>query len=456
VARNGVNFSNTGFAVAEVDAINNEGLYSISATAAALSDPGIYEVVVYETATPANRFSFTIKVTNDGTFSGATSNIVWTASSGDGRVTDGATALPNATLRLLSGTNIVLQESLTDEAGIASLLLDDDSTYNLYATKSGYVSTRLASALIVSSGVVISSPGVDLELVADSTSSESITFADLIAYARRQKANASSEQSTTEIKESINEALLWLSGEYPWPHLCQEYQLCVFQPYTDGTISISSGSAVVLALSSVTFPSWSGDALLRVKDVFLAVSARDSDTQLTLAETWDAESFSGESYVLYRCEYDKPASLLGIQRFLDSTTTFTPVSDVTMAEKRVSRHAVSRSGFDYNLSNSKIKIWPCPTKTKVFKYIGNRRPTALVHDDDIADWDPTLLPLLRRAIDWQLAIRGLCKAGDVDKTFATLHQAVENAWGGMQDHRDMEYGKTGSSEDIFDGDMTDF
>jgi hypothetical protein len=456
IARDGANVANTGFAVAEVDAVNNDGLYAITATAAAFATTGSYDVTAYETATPTNRFSFSVRVTSDGTFEGAAGAISWTASSGDGRVTDGTSALDGATVRLLNTDNAVLQEASTDSAGLATLLLTDDTSYNLVVSKTGYVNERVSSGLIVSSSQVITSPGADIALTADSTSSESIVFADLVAYARRQKLNASSEQSTTEIKEAVNEALFWLAGEYPWPNLCEEYQLTIYAPYSTGTIAVSSGTATILGTGTV-FPSWADDALLLVDDVFLEVDSRDSDTQLTLSETWDAASLTGESYSLYRCEYDKPAGLLGIQRFLSPNADFNPVSDVTMAQRRVSRDSATRSGFDYNLSNGLIRIWPCPTTTTVYKYIGRRRPTTLVSDDDVADWDPSLLSVLRRAVDWQLAIRGQCKAGDVAQTWTTLQLAVENAWGAMQDHRDQDYNQSSRDEsDLFDGTMSDF
>jgi hypothetical protein len=236
--------------------------------------------------------------------------------------------------------------------------------------------------------------------------------------------------------------------------LCEEYQITAYAPYSTGTIAISSGTASVIG-TGTTFPSWAANALLLVEDVFLEVSTRDSATGLTLKETYDAASLTGKTYYLYYCDYAKPAGLLGIQRFLSPLATFTPVSDVTMAEQRVMRDSASRSGFSYNLSDSKLRIWPCPTTTAVYKYIGRRRPTTLIYDDDIADWDPSLLPVLRRAIDWQLALRGQCKAGDVAQTFTTLQLAVENAWGAMQDHRDAEYNPT-RTEDQFEGDMTDF
>ena len=454
VARNGANRANTGFAVAEVDAVNNAGLYTITATAAGVADLGVYDITAYDTATGLERFYFQVKVTNDGTMEGTAANIEWTSSSGDGRVTDGSAALSGAILRILNSSNVVEQEAETDASGLATVFLEDDSSYHVVASKNGYVNERVSSGLIVSSGTVISTPGADIVLTAASTSAETVSFAELIAYARRQKLNASSDQSTQEIKEAVNEALFWLAGEYPWPHLCEEYQITAYAPYSTGTIAISSGTASVIG-TGTTFPSWAANALLLVEDVFLEVSTRDSATGLTLKETYDAASLTGKTYYLYYCDYAKPAGLLGIQRFLSPLATFTPVSDVTMAEQRVMRDSASRSGFSYNLSDSKLRIWPCPTTTAVYKYIGRRRPTTLIYDDDIADWDPSLLPVLRRAIDWQLALRGQCKAGDVAQTFTTLQLAVENAWGAMQDHRDAEYNPT-RTEDQFEGDMTDF
>jgi hypothetical protein len=458
ISRDGANVANTGFAVAEVDAVNNEYLYRITATAAALATRGAYNITVYETAAPANSWSWNIKVTNDGTLAGSDSAVSWTTESSDGRITDGASAISGATLSLYDSNNVLLEQASTDSAGLATLYPDDDATYNLVASAPGYVNERSVGTLIVSSQTVISTPGADFALSAAATSSESITFAELIAYARRQKLNAASDQSTVEIKEAINEALFWLASEYPWPHLYEEYQITLYAPYETGTVSITSGSATVTG-SGTTFPSWAASAWLYVNNVFLEVSTRDSNTQLTLTETYDAASLSGETYKLFYSEYTKPAGLLGIQRFLDTDEKFCPVSEIDIAMERTRRDNAAYNGFSYNLSDGRIKVWPCPNADTVYKYIGIRRPPTLVSDTDVVDWDPSLGPVLYRAIDWQLAIRGQCKAGDPIITFETLRLAVENAWGGMQDHRDRSYGQGHRGEDrdrFFDGDLTDF
>lgn len=458
IARNGVNRANTGFAVAEVDDTNNEYLYEVTWTAAAVSDTGVYDITVYETADDSNSWSFSVKVTDDGTMGGATGDVSWTSSSGDGRVTDGSDALGTATVQLLDTDNNVLQEAESDASGLYTLLLSDDSTYNLNVRKSGYVNQRAETALVVTSNTVTTSVGADIALSAASTSTEAVTFAELLAYYKRQALNTTSSQGTTEAKEGVNMALRWLAGEFKWPHLDEEYQICLRAKYNTGTVAISSGSATVTG-TGTTFPSWADDAFLYLggtRDIFLEVESRNSDTELTLANTYDAASLTGETYELLYTRYAKPSGLLSIRRFLGSSASqFKPVSQIRMAELRNSRSAVPRGvGFYYSISDSCIEVWPPVNTDKVYKYIGCRRPTTLVDDADVADWDVSLLGVLHHAIDYEVARRGSCRAGNADECLGRRHLAVQNAMGAMQDHSDMEYGSNYNYADEFDGDIT--
>ena len=46
---------------------------------------------------------------------------------------------------------------------------------------------------------------------------------------------------------------------------------------------------------------------------------------------------------------------------------------------------------------------------------------------DVVDWDPNLLEVLRRGIDYMVACRGDCVAGDRDTTFQAYKEAKARA-----------------------------
>lgn len=96
-----------------------------------------------------------------------------------------------------------------------------------------------------------------------------------------------------------------LQGEkYPhdWSFLTPIASLTTRAPYSIGTIGIAAG---VVTLSGGSWPSYAADGQIEIAGVSHAISARDSDTQLTLVDS-SATAPVGTRYSLAFPSYDLP------------------------------------------------------------------------------------------------------------------------------------------------------
>lgn len=422
LSKNGVgNQSTAGITITEVSAVNNPGEYTIAATAVAFpASAGVYTLKIFDTATPVYCWEQVYVVGSNLTVMGPTAS--FTATVGDGRVTDGASAIDGATVYITNGSTFVTQ-TVTAGGGLWGPVYLTTGTYNARVQANGYTQ---GSASIVVSGLSVTGPGADIALTTGVTTNP-LSAAQLWAYARRQAMDLTGTKADAIIKGAVNDALDMVSCQRLWPHLLRRAYLTLHGNYSTGTITITNGSSNVV-LTTGTWPSWAANGKILVSGQILDVYTRTNDSTVTLDAAWGAATITDASYVLYQNEYDLPDDMwrfhapLPGQRWGWGSAPVSPM-EVLAAENAAvygqqfpSIHAVVNGG---------IMVFPYPTADAVLAYTYYARPARLSVDTDIADWDPVHLEALKRAIDYQLACQvGKIVAGDKDSTKASFDECL--------------------------------
>ena len=134
VAASTGNVANTGITVTEVDSTDNAGKYRVDmSTGSFLANAGNYSVEIYDTATPTKRFKQEYLVRSGDTYLSTLAE--FTATSGDGRVTDGTNPIQGASVILVDGTGAQVAVVYTDINGVYGPVY-------LNSTVSAYVQSR--------------------------------------------------------------------------------------------------------------------------------------------------------------------------------------------------------------------------------------------------------------------------------------------------------------------------
>ena len=110
-----------------------------------------------------------------------------------------------------------------------------------------------------------------------------------------------------EIHEALSTANKNLHAAFAWPWAYREFTINVPGTYSTGTISIASGATAVMGVGTV-FPADVTGYRIRCGNANLdyIVSARVSDTQLTLAQAYGGAAISGVGFSLYRDTFTMP------------------------------------------------------------------------------------------------------------------------------------------------------
>ncbi len=425
------NVSTTGLVITEVDAVNNPGAYALQisgATGFLATTTGEYTVVIHLTSDELQKFVGTFHVTSDGDFSGTRGAASFTATAADGRVTDGASALAGATVRIRDSANDIITSFLTDASGLWGPVYLDPGTYTIDVQKSGYAASNSSTIVVV--GSTASGPLADIA-ISITTSGTGLTASDLWAYARRMARDRTGSKSDTEIKQLVNDALDTISQEQEWPFLLTDRgTFSLDAAYATGTLTLTNGSTTcVLAVG--TWPSWAASGKLKISGKTYFISSRTSGTDIEMATAWKETTTSTATFVIFRDEYALASDMMKFGAIhMGETWSWgvEPVGFEHFLEVQNDHNYQDHRPGIFAIAGNKIRLWPMPSEDVLINYSYYKKPAALVSSTDEADWDPMHVLLLRRAIDYQVSLRYEdTPAGDPRKTGEAYERALSRA-----------------------------
>lgn len=410
LSKNGTgNQSTTGVTLTEVDAVNNAGEYVIEVNGSTgfVASTGFYDLVVYRTAIPTDRWTIPIRVTADGT--GGTSSATtaaWVPTASDGRVTDGSSPLEDATIFFKTSAGKLVTSVTTNASGLHDTVYLTESV-TAFVQKSGYTQTSYS---ITVSGGTATGPGADATISAI-VSSTSMTASEMWSYAKRVARNVSGALTDQIVKELVNDALddVSKSAYWSWYLTLSSEPLELNGAYSTGTIAVTDGGATV-TLTGGTWPTWAGNGNteIRIAGRFYKVASRTSGTEIELTANWHGDNLTAQTYTIYQDRYDLPANLLKFGQPLygrswpwgDEEVSFLDVLEM----KNVS-YVSQQTPYVHTVHNGDLLLWPAPESDQLIPYSYYRRPAPLVSSSDNVDWDPAHKDLLHRAIDLHVALR---------------------------------------------------
>lgn len=457
LSKNGVTAqSTTGITITEENSSTSAGKYNldISGSTGFPASTGIYDLIVYLTATPADRWMYTYRVTSDGTGAGTFGDASFIPTASDGRVVVGGVALSGATVRITNSAGTVYAQHTTDSSGLYNrTYFVTAGTYTINASKSGYT---VATGSITVVGSTATGPLADITLVASSTAS-TVLVSTLMGYVRRVMMDNSGTKADAIILEVINDAAEYISMLRKWPYYHERGVIDLVASYSTGTVAITAGAAT-LTLTTGTWPTWAASGEVFVNDTWVEVLTRNSGSSLTLVENWGNASLTASTYTIAQVRYALPTDcvrtsdlLLGKQWPYPPT----PVSAAWLEMVKDAWQSGEQATRFWAIEKNYILVWPWPTAAARVNFLYYRKP-ALVGASDTLDFDATQNLLLRRVLDYHVAQRGPCTAGTVQECRKTMEEAISLAysWDRSTENSGLSLGVGDNRDDFLYGTIT--
>lgn len=388
---------------------------SVDGASGFVSGVGIYHLVVSRTAIPNDRWESVIVVNTTGLPDGTVGTASFTATLGDGRITDGTNPINNAMVYIRRPSGALYAAVTTNSSGLwGPVYFDENGTYAITAQASGY--TVGSGSLVVTLLTTVTGPGADIALTASSIGS-SVLASSLWAYARRMFHSRNGTKADTEVREAVNESVRQLCNDKDWPWLYTVGRLNFKAAYSTGTVTVTEGSAVV-TLAGGTFPTWAASGDIYIAGQWQSILTRDTGTQLTLDNSWAsaATAGGGKSYILAQYQYTLPADCRTVVSINPQNNWLwgnVPCSrwQIEMSRSSYGTPAGAQTGYLHAIERDRLVVWPYPSANLMVNVLYVKAPAALTSSTDTVDWDPNQMSLLYRAIDYQISLRGECVAG---------------------------------------------
>jgi hypothetical protein len=447
ICNTGVFQATAGVTFSEVSSASMPGVYHVQCnpTTSFVAASGEYSTCVNWSGDPTITFSKTYRITPNTQLAQIVGNVTFTSTANNGRVTDGTNPLTGVQVFLYTPANALYTGAVTNAAGNWGPVAFPSSqagTWTGYAQLAGYL-TGTFSLTVASTGVT--GPGVDVGLTAISSSS-TITLAALRSYGRLQVRGNIGTLSNTLINLAANNALGMLAKEYQWSWLKSVGNLIINGQYSAGSVTMSGSPLTTVTLTGGTWPAFTnnGYAKLLMNGKFYRISTAalsGGSTICTLTDAYYEANIAGVSYVLYQDEYPLASDCLKLGRLFPGMTWGSEPAAVayeTILDFYNRHNTTLNYAAMFGTYKGRLAIWPYPTNNHDERYLYYREPQVMVNDSDIADWDPLLIDVLYRAIDYQLAIGYHdVVGGTVQETYATYKVALAKAmaWDKDSPHR---------------------
>ncbi len=425
VSKNGAAVSST-VTVTNIAAGNNYYV-SDSGSSGFPAATGVYQVVVYKTTLPLDKRQSTIVVNSNGTPSGTIGTVSFTPTNGDGRITDGSLPIEGATITIRYPGGGVYTQVTSDVLGLwETVYFPSAGTYTAVVEASGYSG---GSFSIVVTSLTATGPLTDIALTAVGSGS-GITLSSLVAYARRMFVGRQGSEANTVLVDAVNEAIAHICSSHNWTWLYTVGRVTLQPAYTTGSVQVVEGDNTLI-FTGTTLPTWAASGDISIGGVWTPIASRTDATHLEMASPWAGASSSGNTYILSQYRYDLPSdcrNLINVVQVPQWIWGTQPVGRFELEQLRI----VNAGQMPvYAVQKDQICIWPYLTgsTTQPVNLLYLRMPATLVSGPDEADWDPLQLELLHRAIDFAVACRGSCVAGDKAACFKAFQDQLAIAVG---------------------------
>lgn len=422
------NQATTGCTFSEVDATNNAGAYAYTCSGATsfVSATGEYGVTAYLTANKLKVWSGTLFVTSDGTGAGSWGDAVFTATASDGRVMSGGSPVEAATIYIVNSSGVLYVKTTTNSSGVwGPVYFNAAGTYTVYAQKAGYSTT---SGTITVVGSTATGPGADLTITASSTAG-TLLASTFLGFIKRSNQDRSSSLADTEAIEILNDAVDMIAMERQWDYYHTRGAVQLRTNYQTGTLAISNGSTTC-TLTGGTWPSWAASGEIFVDGTWVAVESRTSGAVVVLADPWGNDDVTAASYNLVQFRYALPTDCIRISDTLFGNQwpfVGQPTSAAMIESLKDAWQSVNSQAFSWAIEGGFLCFWPVPEENRNVNLLYFRRPTPVASSGDTIDWDSQHPFLLRRAIEYVVALRRKADSDEKIKAVSVAKKAYEDA-----------------------------
>lgn len=247
------------------------------------------------------------------------------------------------------------------------------------------------------------------------------TYSTLKEFARRANNDRTDAKGASFITEAIEEALKTVGSE-KWTFLVKRTRITTSHELNSkGRVNITANGAKVVFTSGVASLTQAGvnntwTAKFGGDDVDYDIASTAAGSTISLTSPYIAASnvnMTAGTYRLFKRSYDLPADFRELVQIGDVRRPHIKLKRINLPDMLAMNLQRSNGDtpYDYSIENKtgdtvrQLWLFPYPSGSLRFQYdlVYYRWPAKPVNDTDIVDWPDDLIPLLRVAIEMEIA-----------------------------------------------------
>jgi hypothetical protein len=230
-------------------------------------------------------------------------------------------------------------------------------------------------------------------------------------------------------KEAVNDAFRFIA-ENDHPYYVKEGWINLVEPYSSGTCNVAEGGTTVSGCAPASWASAMEGRMISIEDsrVHYKLSSFDGTDEFTFdgGAKWVDDAVASGSYVIYQDIYDFPADFRTVDRDVIEMNLLTGLEWVAspgewFALKAANYSLAGRPRWAC-IAGNKLYLWPYDTDISVLPFMYYYYPAELSSDSTPMDFPDHGLTLVRRAIDYAVALQ---RKTDIDACMGRFLMEME-------------------------------
>lgn len=167
-----------------------------------------------------------------------------------------------------------------------------------------------------------------------------------------------------------------------WSFRQAKSQILLLDQYSTGTVAVTQDSGTVTGTGTVWTAGMVGRKFKAAGNEVYTITARASNTSITISPVYQGASASGLSYLIFQDTYDLPSDVSSVSGWWNATqqkwlTPVTPdaIGDLQNASNFTSNWPDRIAQFGTNAGVPQVIVWPAPSVRAMVPIIYTRQPT---------------------------------------------------------------------------------
>ncbi|MCC6156079.1 MAG: hypothetical protein IT367_20105 [Candidatus Hydrogenedentes bacterium] len=235
--------------------------------------------------------------------------------------------------------------------------------------------------------------------------------------------------------------LKYIQEKGSWSFFQAKSQLLLIDQYSTGTCTVTQDSGTVTGSGTTWTAAMVGRKFRGAGNEIYTITARSSNTSITISPVYQGVSASGLSYLIFQDTYDLPSDVDSVSGWWDATNQKwmrpvapTAIGDCQNASSFTSAWPQKIAQYGNNAGVPQVVVWPAPQSRAMVPILYSRQPTNPTGPGSVIDLPSKMDAVLLQGIVYFMKarlpkeFRDQLGSGDLEHERNRFYKLLDEEW----------------------------